>query len=179
MTTITASSSLLCLQEFIGASFSKTMAMALEENVQEWLDEISFDPETEPEFLDLLRNRGLGGIGIGTIVGTQIGRVLAKQLSQTILGKIVSRIVGKAAGSLIPVVGWVIGGALIVWDLIQLQKGSVPQIQEALKGQDVKDEIRAQIAVVVDNELGAALPALTELVTIDIYNQWKRFLIQI
>ena len=101
---------------------------------------------------------------------------MAKQLSQTIVGNIVSRIVGKAAGSLIPVVGWVIGGALIVWDLIQLQKGSVPQIQEALKAQDVKDEIRAQIAVVVDNELGAALPALTELVTIDIYNQWRRFL---
>ena len=123
MTAITASSSLLCLQEFIGASFSKTMALALEENVQKWLDEISFDPDTEPEFFDLLRNRGLGGIGIGTIVGTQIGKVLAKKLSQSIVGKIVSRIVGKAAGSLIPVVGWVIGGALIVWDLIQLSKG--------------------------------------------------------
>ncbi len=176
ITAITASSSLLCLQEFIGASFSKTMAMALEENVQKWLDEISFDPDTEPEFFDLLRNRGLGGIGIGTIVGTQIGKVLAKQLSQTIVGKIVSRIVGKAAGSLIPVVGWVIGGALIVWDLIQLQKGSVPQIQEALKGQDVKNEIRAQIAVVVENELREALPILSESVTLDIYNQWTRFL---
>ena len=40
----------------------------------------------------------------------------------------------------------------------------------------MKNEIRAQIAVVVENELGAALPALTESVTIDIYNQWKRFL---
>ena len=176
MTAVTASSSLLCLQEFIGASFSKTMALALEENVQKWLDEISFDPDTEPEFFDLLRNRGMGGIGIGTFVGTQIGKVLAKQLSQTIVGKIISRIVGKAAGSLIPVVGWVIGGALIVWDLIQLQKGSVPQIQEALKGQDVKSEIRAQIAVVVENELGEALPRLSESVTLDIYEQWKRFL---
>ena len=90
--------------------------------------------------------------------------------------RIVARIVGKAAGSLIPVAGWVIGGALIVWDLIQLPEGSVPQIREALKGSDVKNEIRTQIAVVVEDELGAALPELSESVTIDIYNQWKRFL---
>ena len=59
-----------------------------------------------------------------------------------------------------------------------MQNGSLPQIRESLKGQDVKKEIRAQIAVVVDNELEAALPALTESVTIDIYNQWKRFLME-
>ena len=176
MTAISASSTLLCVQEFIDTSFSQTMAVVLESKIEQWLGGIVVAPEEETRVTAILKERLPLLTGVGLILGNQIARSLAKKVGQQIVGKVVSRIVGKAAGSLIPVAGWIIGGALIVWDLIEMQNGSLPQIRESLKGQDVKKEIRAQIAVVVDNELEAALPILTESVTIDIYNQWTRFL---
>ena len=176
MTAVSASSTLLCMQEFIGTSFSQTMAVVLDKSIEERLAEMPRDPEDDTDIGEILKNRFPTLTGVSLVLGTQIARLLARKVGQQIVGGIVTRIVGKAAGTLIPIAGWVIGGALIVWDLIQLPKGSVPQIRKALKGVDVKHEIRAQIAVVVEDELGAALPALTESVTIDIFNQWKRFL---
>ena len=176
MTLISASSTLLCVQEFIGTSFSQTFAMVLDKNIEEWLAEMTVDPEVDTDVSAILKRRTYTLTGVSLVLGTQIARLLARKLAQQIVGKVVARIIGKAAGSLIPVAGWIIGGALIVWDLIQLQDGSVPQIRESLKGQDVKKEIRAQIAVVVENELGEALPALSDSVALDIYYQWKRFL---
>ena len=176
MTLISASSTLLCVQEFIGTSFSQTFAVVLDKNIEEWLAEMTVDPEVDTDVSAILKRRTYTLTGVSLVLGTQIARLLARKLAQQIVGKVVARIIGKAAGSLIPVAGWIIGGALIVWDLIQLQDGSVPQIRESLKGQDVKKEIRAQIAVVVENELGEALPALSDSVALDIFYQWKRFL---
>ena len=176
MTLISASSTLLCVQEFIGTSFSQTFAVVLDKNIEEWLAEMTVDPEVDTDVSAILKRRTYTLTGVSLVLGTQISRLLARKLAQQIVGKVVARIIGKAAGSLIPVAGWIIGGALIVWDLIQLQDGSVPQIRESLKGQDVKKEIRAQIAVVVENELGEALPALSDSVALDIFYQWKRFL---
>ena len=77
---------------------------------------------------------------------------------------------------MVPVAGWIIGGGLIIWDLWEAQKGSLPEIQTALKGEDVKEEIRKQITSVVDERLGAALPDLSQSVTLDLFEQWKDFL---
>ena len=41
MTAVSASSTLLCIQEFIGTSFSQTMAVALDKNIEEWLAEMT------------------------------------------------------------------------------------------------------------------------------------------
>ena len=176
MTAISASSSLLCLQEFIGTTFSHTMAVHLENKIEEWLDDTVVDPDVDPDVSEILKHRTPTLAGVSLIIGTQIAKLLAKRVTQQIVGKVIARIVGKAAGSLIPVAGWIIGGALIVWDLVSLDKGSVPQIREALKRQDVKQEIRTQIAAVVEEELDATLPSLVEGVTLDMFGQWKRFL---
>lgn len=133
MTAISASSSLLCLQEFIGTTFSKTMAGHLEYSIEEWLEDTGVDPDVDSDLSAILRVRTPSLAGVGLIISTQIARQLAKRVTQQIVGKVIGRIVGKAAGSLIPVAGWIIGGALIVWDLVSLDKGSVPQIREALK----------------------------------------------
>ena len=176
MTAISASSSLQCLQEFIGSTFSQTMAGYLETSVEKWVKKEVGDPHIDTEVGDILRERTptLGGVSL--VISTQIARLLAKNLTQQIVGKIIARIVGKVAGTWIPVVGWVIGGALIVWDLVLLEKGSVPQIREALKKEDVKQEVRTQIAAAVEEELDANLPALAESVTLDMLGQWERFL---
>lgn len=175
MTAISASSSLLCLEEFIGKTFSRTMAEHLGISVQKWIEEGDKSPQVETEVRDILMIRAPTLAGISLIIGTRIASLLAKKVTQRIVANVIVRIVGKA-GSAIPVVGWIIGGGLVVWDLVQLNKGSVPQIREALKGPDVKKEIRTQIAAVVEEELDATLPNLIESVTLDLVGQWQRFL---
>ena len=176
MTAISASSTLLCLQEFIGSSFSETMSVALERDVQLWLEELAIDPDVETDVGDTLRDRTPSLVGIGLIVGAQVSSLLAKKVAQQIGVRVLTRILGKAVTAPIPVAGWIIGGALIVWDLINIGDGSVPQIRDALKEQDVKREIRLQISTVVEEELVKALPDLANSVTMDMYGQWKRFL---
>ena len=176
MTEKSASSALLCVQDFIGATFSEVMSSVLEDSILEWLQNIeSGDIEREDDFVDL-GDRKLSIAGIGTIVGTQIAHLVAKKVAQGILGKVVTRILGKAASAAVPVAGWVIGGALIVFDLYEAWEGSLPQIRDDLKSEMVKETIRKEIVLVVDQELDNSMPGISQSVTIEIYRRWKSFL---
>ncbi len=176
MTTISASSALLCLQEFIDERFSHTMSVTLERVVQNRVGETRGDFEVPDEVGEVLASRAHSLTGISVILGTQIAKALAKKVSARIVGKIVTRIIGKAAGALIPIAGWIIGGALIIWDITQLHKGSIPQIRESLKEEDVKKLIRTQIAEVVKGEIEEELENAVDEVTVDMYQHWKSFL---
>ena len=171
-----ASSAAGCVEEFVGTSFSQTMAISLDDQIQGWLPEMKSD-SYRSDIREVLKDRWRSSSGSTTILlGTQFTKLLATRLAKGIVGKVVTRIIGKAAGSLIPVAGWVIGGGLIVWDLWEARRGALPQIAEALKGADVKREIRLQIVEAVDTELNAALPELSQTATLSIYRQWKDFL---
>lgn len=176
MTTISASSALLCLQEFIDETFSNTMSNVLEREVQERLEESNTDPKVPDEVGQLLRSRSASAKGIGVILGTQIARALAQKIGGRIAGKIVTRIIGKAAGAVIPIAGWIIGGALIIWDIVQLPRGAVPQIRDSLKGDDVKELVRTQIADVVEQEIESEFDRAVGDVTVEMYQHWKEFL---
>ena len=163
-----------CVEEFVGASFSQTMALSFEERIQEWLPEIVSDLY-QSDIKEVLKGRWQSG-GVTILFDTQFTRVLAQRLAKGIVGKVVTRIVSKAAGTVIPVIGWVLGGGSIVWDLWEARNGSLPQIRKALKGEDVKREIRAQIVEAVNTKLEAALPELSQAATNHIFEQWKQFL---
>ena len=115
-------------------------------------------------------------VGIGAIVGTQIANAVASRVAQGILGRVVTRILGRAASAVVPVAGWVIGGALIVFDVYQAWEGSLPQIQEDLKSESVKETIRSEVVSVVDQELTNSMPGISQSVTIEIYRRWRSFL---
>ena len=176
MTVKSASSALQCVQEFIGVTFSETMSVVLEGNIRDWLAEVDSESVEGKSPIDVLGERKFALAGFGTIVGTQIAHLLAKKVAQGILGKVVTRILGKAASAVVPVAGWIIGGVLIIIDLYQAWEGSLPQIREDFKGEKVKQELRKQIAIVVEEELNNALPDLSQSVTLDIFEQWKDFL---
>ena len=73
VTAISASTSLLCLEEFIGATFSKTMAKHLEISVKEWIEEGDKSPHVETEVRDILTVRAPTLAGVSLIIGTRIG----------------------------------------------------------------------------------------------------------
>ena len=176
MTEKSASSALLCVQDFIGATFSQVMSSVLEDSIFEWLQNIETgNVESEDDIVDL-GDRKLSIAGIGTIVGTQIAHIVAKKVAHGILGKVVTRILGRAASAAVPVAGWVIGGALIVFDLYEAWEGSLPQIKDDLKSEMVKETIRKEIVLIVDQELDSSMPGISQSVTIEIYRRWKSFL---
>ena len=176
MTVKSASSAFLCVQEFIGAKFSDVMSEVLEDSTKAWLESLELgNIEGETDFVDL-GDRTLSFVGIGAIVGTQIANVIARRVAQGILGRVVTRILGRAATAAVPVAGWVIGGALIIYDVYQAWNGSLPQIQEDLKSENVKETIRSEIVSVVDQELANSMPGISQSVTIEIYRRWRSFL---
>ena len=176
MTVKSASSAFLCVQEFIGAKFSDVMSEVLEDSTKAWLESLEVgNIEGETDFVDL-EDRKLSIVGIGAIVGTQIAHAIARRVAHGILGKVVTRILGRAASAAVPVAGWVIGGALIIYDVYQAWEGSLPQIQDDLKSENVKETIRNEIVSVVDQELANSMPGISQSVTIEIYRRWRSFL---
>ena len=176
VTVMAASSALLCVQEFIGTTFSETMSRMLAEQIRDWLAEIDLEQVEGTVELDVLEDHKASLAGLGTIVGARIASVLAKKVAQGLLGKIAARILGKAATIGVPVAGWVIGSVLIIYDLYKAWDGSLPQIGKDFKGENVKKTIRQEISTIVEEELNNALPEISEPVTIDIFGKWKDFL---
>lgn len=176
MTVKSASTAFLCVQDFVGAKFSDVMSEVLEDSTKAWLESLELgNIEGETDFVDL-EDRKLSIAGVGAIVGTQIAHAIARRVAQGILGRVVSRILGKAASAVVPVAGWVIGGALIIFDVYKAWEGSLPQIREDLKSESVKETIRKEIVSVVDQELATSMPGVSQSVTIEIYRRWRSFL---
>ena len=175
MTARSASSALLCVQEFIGDAFAETMITVFQEGIEEKVTEAGVGEDAEADFTILLDTRTKSLAGVGVIIASQIAKSLAKKVAERVAGKVAGRILGKAATAIIPLAGWIIGGGLIIWDLIEAGEGSLPQIRAALKGAEVKGAIRAQVADVVETELGVEMPELARSVSNEIFAEWLDF----
>ena len=114
------------------------MAGLLEEDIQGKLKNIDFSDEEDLNLLDIVKANPNLTSGVAVIIGTQIARSLGKQLAQKIAGRVVGRILARLASGAIPLVGWVVGAGLIVWDLFNAKEGSLPQIRDALQHPEVK-----------------------------------------
>ena len=176
MTVKSASATLLCVQEFVEASFSGTMSVELERGIRNELAVVKPGQGEGQEDVDVPGEHAAALAGLGTIIGTQIAHKLAQKIAQGILGKVITRILGKAASSVIPIAGWIVGGVLIIYDLYQAWDGSLPKIQKDFKSEKVKETIREGIAKLLEEELRNSLPEISDSVTIDIFKKWKAFL---
>lgn len=178
LTAQSASSALLCVQTYIGDQMSPTLASVLAADIQAKLENIQFPEEENPNLLSILSiveaNPKLAG-GVAVIVGTQIAKSLGQRLAHRIAGRVLGRILARATTGAIPLVGWIIGAGLIVWDLFNAEKGSLPQIQSALQDQEVKSEIRTQVVEKVRHEVRMELPPLARSVANEVYSQWIDF----
>ena len=175
MTARSASSALLCVQEFIGDTFSETMIAVFQADIEQKVTEAGVGQDSETDFTVILDTRTKSLAGVGVIIASQIAKSLAKKVAQRVAGKVAGRILGKAATTIIPLAGWIIGGGLIIWDLIEGGEGALPQIRESLKGAEVKSAIRGQVAEVVETELAVEMPDLARAVSNDIYAAWLDF----
>jgi hypothetical protein len=105
----------------------------------------------------------------------RLAQKLTQKIAQRVAGKVVGRVIGKAGSSFIPVAGWIVGIALIAYDLWEGNQGALPQIQEALQSEEVKGKIREEIAAAIKDDLPdqAALIALET--SVSLVEQWQGF----
>ncbi len=174
-----ASTAFLCLRDYVGSAYSEPLFAAFSENVTLAVTGPTTLTDTLPIDIGIVDTHGGLITGAGIIVVTQVGaRVAARiseKLAQRVAGKIIGRVLGRAGSTFVPVAGWVVGIALIVWDLVEGGKGALPQIQEALTSEDAKVRIRTEVA----DAVRAGLPeeaAIASLETaVSMLEEWDRF----
>jgi hypothetical protein len=173
-----ASVALLCLKEYVGEQYSAELFNAFERSVVADTAQVDLSG-TSPVIAGAIEQHGLALAGVGTILVTQLvyrlGQKLTQKIAQRVAGKVVGRVAGRAGSSFIPVAGWVIGVALIAYDLWEGNQGALPQIQEALQSEEVKSKIREEIATAIKDDLPdqAALIALET--SVSLVEQWQGF----
>ncbi len=179
VTAKSASSALICVQEFIGGRFSKTLTAELDRQIEAELELLKLDPDTDQSFLDILEiHSNLAG-GVAVVIGSTIGVELAKRLAsvftKNIIGRILSRILVRVAAVGIPFVGWIVGGALVVIDLFNSRDGALPFIQDSFQEDAVKTEMQEWMAEAVSEGLRLELPTLARNVADSAFSQWQEF----
>jgi hypothetical protein len=104
---------------------------------------------------------------------------LTREIGETIVGriagKIVERLFGKGASSLIPFVGWGIGIAMLAYDLWESGKGALPQIREAMKSEEAKAQIRAEVTEAVKESLPDQVDAVAYQIAVTLVDEWEHF----
>ncbi len=174
-----ASTSLLCLQQYVGERYSESLLTLFETEIRTDIEVA--DLNASPDDLDVsqLTTHGKAATGISVIIATQVVRRISVQLGKKVAGRVAGRIVGRVLGklgsSLIPLAGWVVGGGLIVWDLVEGGQGSLPQIEESLKDEEVKVALRAEIAAAVESGLDDEVDLMAAQIADELMGEWNQF----
>ena len=137
------------------------------------------NPESDKSFIDILETHSNLAGGVAVVIGTRIGVGIAKRLASTIakniVGKILSRVLVRVSTIGIPIVGWIIGGVLIVIDVYDSRNGALPIIRDSLQSEDVKAEMRVWMAGEVSEEMRTELPQLARDVANSAFSLWQDF----
>ncbi|CAN5835056.1 hypothetical protein BH10CHL1_BH10CHL1_48850 [soil metagenome] len=173
-----ASAAFLCMKAYVGERYSATLFSAFEDKVSVEIKGVNVAANNAVAVNPTdVHGKALGGLGliIVTEISRRIAQKLAERIAERIAGGIVERILGEAGASLIPIAGWIVGLGLIAWDLWQGGKGALPQIQEALEGEEVKAKIRSEIAASVKDGLPQEVSIVSLEIAVDIMDDWNNF----
>ncbi len=176
-----ASQALLCLQRYIGHRYTEAVAAAFSAELHADAATLGqvMAQEMDTGILAVLdRHRtALGGVGV--IVASQLARRVVQEvgevLARRVAGRVVGRILGKAGSTVIPAVGWAVGAALILYDVMESREGALPQIQEGLQAPAVKIAIRNAVVAELEPQVQRELPQIARNLANELYAQWLEF----
>ena len=172
-----ASSTILCIQEFIGDSYGDSVQEAFEDELvaqtaEADLTQVAEGTNPQP----IAGNTALGiSVIVAGVIARRLLQRLGRRISQRIAGRIASRVAGRAASAVIPVVGWVVGLGLIAWDLVDGNNGALPMIERALTSEEVAKEIQEEIAIGIEEELEGISAETAREIADTVYNEWQDF----
>ena len=177
----TVSQNLLCLQRFIEQNYSSAIVDAFRSDVQRGADAVSYTPgnELDQGILAVLDQHrpALGGLGV--IIAAQISKKLVQRLGRSlarrVAGRVTGRLLGRVGSTVIPLAGWIIGGGLIVYDVVDSLDGALPFIEQSLTSDEVKAAIQVEVVNSIAPELRRELPQVARDVADDLYTSWLDF----
>lgn len=168
-----------CLQRYLDNVYGSAISGAFEEEIRLQVEETGAEALTQ----DFQAEGAIGaptGIGVATIAGSYIARAVAQrlsaQLARRVAGNIAARILGRAGSSVIPVIGWAVGGGLIVWDIgSSALRGPFPAIRRQLAGDETQMQIQEEIVSSLREDLPEVSVELSAGISAEVYTQWERF----
>lgn len=174
-----ASAGLLCLQEYVGAHYSNALQHAFEQSVSQSVANADLTLDPAQLDLSLLGVHGTGAAGVSIIVATEVARrvsvKISQRISQRIAGKVVGRVAGRAGSSLLPVIGWVVGLGLIAYDLYEGGKGALPQIEESLTSEEVKQRLRDEVVAALRDGIPEEVSIAALEIAVTLVEEWDAF----
>ena len=179
MSAESVSAAFFCLQTFIQGNYAKVLVSAFEQEVQTATAKAQFaaSGDVDSNILAIIGQHKTALGGLGVIVAAQVTRRIMVGIGETIAdrvaGQIVTRVLGRIGTDVIPLVGWLIGAGLIVYDIYNSMDGALPQIQESLKSPDVKAGIRDEIVGSIKPELEHELPQIARNIANDLFSEWR------
>lgn len=168
-----------CLQRYLGAVYGGALSRAFEAELRLRVEATGAEALTQ-------RFTPAGGVGVtsaagvATVAGGYVARAVAQRLSaqvtRRVAGNIAARIAGRAGTSVIPVVGWAVGGGLIVWDVgSSAVRGPFPAIRRQLAGEATQRQIQSAIVASLQGDLPMVSTELSATVAAEVSAQWEGF----
>lgn len=173
-----AGATTMCLQRYLGNVYGGAISSAFEEEVRLQIEETGAEALTQDFRPEGRINQS--AVGVATIAGGYIARAVAQrlgtQISRRVAGNITARIVGRAGTSVIPIVGWAIGGGLIVFDVVTSGiRGPFPVIRRQLAGEETQQQIQVEIIASLREDLPEVSAELSAGISAEVYTQWEHF----
>ncbi|ADI15355.1 hypothetical protein [Truepera radiovictrix] len=168
-----------CLQRYLGAAYGDAVGGAFERELQRYVERLGTEALTQG-FVPEVGVGATSAVGITAIAGGYAARAVAQrlstQLTRRIAGNLSARLLGRAGTAAIPVVGWVLGGGLIIWDLASSAlHGPFPAIRRQLTSEATQRDIQLQIVAALRDELPEVSEVLAHGVAEEVARQWGHF----
>ena len=174
-----ASSVTACVQSYLGGAYGSAVASTFEAEIRAQVEATGADAlEGDIQLDSMVGSRS--SVGVATIAGSYVARKVAQrlsvQLSRRVAGNIAARLLGRAGSSVIPVIGWAVGGGFIVWDVgSSALRGPFPAIRRQLTGDETQTQIQDEIVASLREDLPAVSAELSRGVADEVFTQWQRF----
>ena len=173
-----ASSATECVQTYLGNTYGNAVVTAYGQEIQAQVEATGTEALTKDFQPDILGVRS--GVGVASIAGGYVARAVARrlstQISRRVAGNIAARILGRAGSSVIPVIGWAVGGGLIAIDVVDSAvRGPFPAIRRQLAGDETQQQIQTEIVTSLRETTPTVSTELSAGIANEVFTQWQSF----
>ena len=172
-----ASYGMTCLQTFISGQYSQTFLDRFDQRTDATAESSAADIITSfsPESRKYISSYGLAAGGVTSIAIAQITRRVTRGMAKRVFSQLSGRVLGRLGTTALPLVGEILGGALIVSDLAQSFSGSFGEIESQLQSPIVKQTLRDAISNSIEQDIGGESPQIAREIANDLYANWLDF----
>ncbi len=166
-----ASSMTQCISRYVSANWPESLAYLFQQHLAtlgstSW--QVPGDQRLTVSDLAFAHHTAIAGMAL----------IISSQVASRLLPIILSKAAAKVATAIVPVAGWILGGSLIVWDVVRMKEGAVPMAVRSLTSPSHLSEIRSGMSEQVLQEIRRVSPQVSLSVAEDWFQRYRSFLDQ-